>query len=79
MFGFLDDMADSVCNTVNDFVEDPIGETIHHVTAPIRNGIEIIDGLSEGELRTQAILALGLDIASGMSASELIEWYESVK
>ena len=76
MFDFLDDIVDSVCDTVTDFVEDPIGETIHHVTAPIRNGMDIIDGLSEGELRTQAILALGLDIASGMATSELIEWYE---
>lgn len=75
MFGILDDIAKNVTNTTREFVEDPIGKSIDIATQPIRDGADIIDGLTEGELRYKAGLRLGADIVSGMALSELIEWY----
>ena len=72
MFGKL---FDKVTDTVSDFVDDPIGTTVDTVTKPVRDGITVIDGLTEGELREKAALRLGADIASGMALSELIDWY----
>lgn len=46
-------------------------------TQPIRDAVEILDGLSEGELRKKAIVRLGADVVAGMGASELIEWFQS--
>lgn len=43
---------------------------------PVRDAVEIVDGLTEGELRTRAAVRLGADIAAGMALSELIEWYK---
>jgi len=47
------------------------------VTKPLRDGLDIIDGLTEGELRTKAIASLGADVVAGMAVSELIEWYKN--
>ena len=59
----------------DDFIDDPIGTSVDIATRPIRDGIDIVDGLTEGELREKAILRLGVDVVSGMTLSELIEWY----
>ncbi len=74
MFG-LDKLVGKAVDTVTDFVEDPIGTTVDVVTQPVRDGLDIIDGLTEGELRERAILRLGADVVAGMAVSELIEWY----
>jgi len=74
MFG-LDKLAGKVLDTAVDFVEDPIGTTVDVVTQPVRDGLDIVDGLTEGELREKAILRLGADVVAGMAVSELIEWY----
>ena len=66
---------DIVTKKVSDFVDDPIGTTIDTATQPIRDGIAVIDGLSEGELRIRAATRLGADVVSGMALGELIEWY----
>jgi hypothetical protein len=68
-------MFGKLLDTVSDFVEDPIGTTVDVATQPIRDGLDIIDGLTEGELREKAALRLGADIAGGMALNELIEWY----
>ncbi len=75
MFGKL---LDKVTDTVSDFVDDPIGTTVDIATQPIRDGITVIDGLTEGELREKAALRLGADIASSMALSELIDWYSDL-
>lgn len=75
MFGKL---IDKVANTVSDFADDPIGTTVDIVTQPMRDGIAVIDGLTEGELREKAALRLGADIAGGMALNELIEWYSDL-
>ena len=70
------ELFDFIENTVTDFVDDPIGKTVDVVTAPVRDGLTIIDGLTEGELRTKAAVRLGTDVVAGMALSEIIEWYE---
>ncbi|AGN30285.1 hypothetical protein VPFG_00286 [Vibrio phage nt-1] len=76
MFGFIEDAFDSVVNTVDDFIDDPVGQTVYHATSPIRDAAEIIEGLTEGEIRAMAVARLGADIAAGMAISEIIEVLE---
>lgn len=71
-----ENVVDGAKQKAQDFIDDPVGETVNHLTKPIQDAAEIIDGLSEGELREKAILSLGADVASGMALSELIEWYQ---
>ena len=62
MFGIFDD-----------FIENPIKTVGKVTTQPIRDGLDIIDGLSEGEIRAKAALRLGADVVAGMALSEVIE------
>lgn len=41
--------------------------------APVRDGLDILDGLTEGEIRTKAVARLGADVVAGMALSEIIE------
>lgn len=75
MFG-IGSLVDSITETVEEFVEDPIGKTVEVATQPIRDGIEVVDGLTEGELRVKAATRLGVDAVSGMALGELVDWYE---
>lgn len=45
------------------------------VLSPIKDGAEIIDGLTEGELRTRAIARLGADVVATMTVEELVSWF----
>jgi hypothetical protein len=72
MFGSF---MDSVVNTVDDFVDDPIGVSVNIATQPLRDALEVVDGLTEGELRHKAAIRLGTDVAGGMALSELLDWY----
>ncbi|MCK5603395.1 hypothetical protein KAR91_16035 [Candidatus Pacearchaeota archaeon] len=86
MFGKLFDtvieVADVVttktCEKVVDVIDDPIGTVVDHVTQPIRDVVEIVGGLTEGELRVFAAVRLGTDVVAGMGTSELIKWYEAL-
>lgn len=73
MFGFLEDAFDSVSNTVDDFVNDPIGTSVDMALSPVHNGIDVLEGLTEGEIRVMAAAKLGADVAAGMAMSEIIE------
>ena len=75
MFWFIEDALDSVVDTASDFVKDPVKTTVRVATQPVRDWIEIIDWLTEWELRTKAIARLWADIAGWMALSELIEMY----
>lgn len=66
---------DGITKTVEDFVDDPIGTTVKTATQPVRDGLEVVDGLTVGELRLKAAARLGADVAAGMAVSELAEWY----
>lgn len=46
---------------------------IRAATQPLRDAIDVLDGLSEGELRTKAIARLGADVVGGMALSEIVE------
>jgi hypothetical protein len=56
-----------------EFTADPIGKTVDTVTQPIRDGLSVIDGLSEGEIRSKAAARLGADVVSGLALSEVTE------
>lgn len=71
MFGSL---LKGVTNTVSDFVEDPVGTTIDITTQPLRDGLDVLEGLSEGELREKAALRLGADIVASMALSEVVTY-----
>ena len=75
MFGKL---LNKATGTVSGFVNDPVGTTVDIALQPVRDGVTVIDGLSEGELRKEAALRLGADIAGGMALSELIGWYDDL-
>jgi hypothetical protein len=59
---------------VEDFIDDPISTVIDTATQPLHDAIEILGGISEGELRSKATLRLGVDIVAGMSLGQLIEF-----
>ena len=73
MFGFMNSIVNSVVDTACDFVESPVSTTINIVTQPVVDTVEVLQGLSEYELRTRAIARLGVDAVVGMGTSELIE------
>ena len=50
-----------------------IGTVVKGALQPIEDGLDILDGLSEGEIRTMAIARLGVDVVEGMVLSEIIE------
>lgn len=52
---------------------DLIGDVIGIVLSPLDDAIEILSGLSEGELREKAILRLGAGAIVGLGTDEIIE------
>jgi len=50
-----------------------IDTLIDLATAPVRDGLDVLDGLTEGELRAKAAARVGADVAAGMAVGELIE------
>lgn len=74
MFGIFDDVVGSVYGTVEDFVDDPVGYTVQTVTQPIVDTADVLDGLTEGEIREKAVLRLGADVVGGMALGEIIEF-----
>lgn len=50
-----------------------IGDIVDVVLSPLDDAIEILSGLSEGELRERAILRLGASAIVGLDTSEIIE------
>ena len=77
MFGFIDDVASGFVDAADSFVRNPVKTTVNMALQPVRDTLIIIDGLTEGELRTEAILRVGVDSAVGMGVSELIDLHNS--
>ncbi len=58
---------------IDDFISNPIKTTVKVATQPIRDGLDVLDGLTEGEIRAKASIRLGADIVAGMALSEIID------
>lgn len=43
---------------------------------PVRDGIDVLDGLSEGEIKEKAALRLGADVVAGMTFAEVVEFLD---
>lgn len=55
---------------------DLINLAARSLTQPIRDGIDVLEGLSEGEIRVRAAARLGADVVAGMALSEIIKFLE---
>lgn len=53
-----------------------IKTTVKVATQPLRDGLDIIEGLSEGEIRKKAIARLGAEVVSAMTLAEIIEYLQ---
>ena len=56
-----------------DIVTSTTDVIIKGALAPIDDAVDILDGLSEGEIRTKAAARLGADVVAGMALSEVID------
>ncbi len=43
---------------------------------PVRDSVDLFDGLTQGEIREKALISLGADVVAGMGTAELIEWHK---
>lgn len=75
MFGSI---LGGIEDTISDFARDPIGKTVNTVTQPLRDVASVASGLSQGEIRAEAIVRLGADVALGMTTAEVLEWYNDL-
>lgn len=73
MFGFISDVVESVVDTADKAISDPIGTAVEAVTQPVTDTIDVLQGLTEGELRMKAALRLGTEAAASMAVAEIIE------
>ncbi len=46
--------------------------------APVDDALDILDGLTEGEIRTKAAARLGADVVAGMALSEILDALDAV-
>jgi hypothetical protein len=75
MFGLLDDLLEGVAEEISDAMSDPIGYGTEMLLQPVVDTLDVIDGLSEGELREQAVLRLGADAVGCMLLGEIVSEY----
>jgi len=66
-------LINSAIDTAVEVASDPIGATVKIATQPLRDGADLLDGLSEGEFRSKAALRLGADVVASLSLSSLLE------
>lgn len=50
-----------------------IGKGIDMALQPVVDAVDILDGVTEGEIREMAALRLGADVIAGLALSEVIE------
>ena len=50
------------------------GNLLAMALSPIVDTLDVLDGLTEGEIRTKAALRLGSEVVAGMAISELIDY-----
>jgi hypothetical protein len=51
-----------------------LDQLINITTRPLVDLADVLQGLSEGELRERAIVSLGAEVVSGMAISEVINY-----
>ena len=56
---------------------DLIGKVANAALQPVRDAIDALDGLTEGEIRVKAAARLGTDVVAGMALSEVIKELEN--
>ena len=62
---------------MRDLTDRPVKKTAEIVLAPVEDAVEVVEGLTEGELREKAALRLGTDIVGAMALEEVIDWYNA--
>jgi len=65
MFSLLDDVVDVGLGVAKVAVDVTL--------QPVADGLDFLQGMSEGEFRANASLRLGADVVAGMALAELIE------
>ena len=74
MFGkLIGGIIDTAVNTTAKAIQDPIGTVIDMKLGGVRAGLEVLDGLTEGELRLKAAASLGASFVEQASLEQLIE------
>lgn len=76
MFGLgkmIGAVVDSTVGAAEKAVTDPIGFAVDSVTQPVVDTFDVLDGLTEGEIREKAALRLGADAVAGMALSEILD------
>lgn len=71
----IGNLFESIRSIIEALAESPVDKTVDIITKPGRDALEIIDGLTESEIRGRAIIFLGIDVVSGMGVSDLLDWY----
>lgn len=67
-------LFESAVGEVVEFIQNPVSKTVKTMTQPARDGLDVIDGLSVGEIRAKAALRLGADVVGGMALAEVIAY-----
>lgn len=65
-------MFDFIEKKLAEIIEDPFSVAVDAVTQPVIDAADILDGLTEGEIREKAAIRLGVDVVSGMALGEVI-------
>lgn len=71
MFGGLLDIVEDLCDSVDEVTGIPIASI---VALPLTSGLDLLDGLTEGELRVKAALVLGTSVVIGMTLAEVVDY-----
>lgn len=55
------------------------GLVVDGVLQPVRDGLVVAEGLTEGQIRVKAAARLGADVAAGMGTAALLEWWSEAE
>jgi len=69
----IGDFFDDAIDLTSSIVDTTLNSSVNTIT----NTLDLIDGLTEGEIREKAILELGKEAVSNMTQSQLIDYFEN--
>lgn len=58
---------------------DIFNKVVDITLQPVNDSLEILQGLTEGEIRAKAAARLGADVVAGMAVSEIIEYLSELE